>query len=29
MYGDIVFSYEQLCLEVNISELWDQAETPT
>lgn len=27
--GNIVFGCKQLCLEVNISELWDQTETPT
>lgn len=29
LYGNIVFGYKQLCLEVNISELWDQTGTPT
>lgn len=29
VYGNIVFGYKQLCLEVNISELWDQTEPPT
>lgn len=28
-HGDVVFGCKQLCLEVNISELWDQTETPT
>lgn len=29
VYGNIVFGYKQLCLEVTVSELWDQTETPT
>lgn len=29
VYGNIVLGYKQLCLEVNISELWDQTEPPT